>query len=249
MARLICLSLPSGQILEIGDTKYRVHGRAVDQRVVRLYKVGEVKPTLDISINELASLLVLEKATLIDELDIPYPESGTGENSNDGEDGPDFGGMSDTNETASRSVTDISNMPIARIVDWHGKIYMLKCLIPLGPCSPKGLVFRSAVADANKDLEEWHNEIGLTGTKCWSVWTLYHDVIRWRQQKYNLAAIQRKGVEYIPWEHRKSGFYIAATELAQEMGLDSPHLSAAAIHKKLNTKLRLETRPDTGAAR
>ena len=248
MARLICLSLPPGQLLEIGETRYRVHGRAVDQRVVKLCKVGEVQPSLDISMNELASLLVLEKATLIDDLDIPDPDPEPGL-SDTVEDGPDSRIRGDTRTTASRTVTDISHMPIARIVDWHGKIYILKCLMPLGACSPKGSAFRGAVADAIRDLEDWHNEIGLTGAKCWSVWTLYHDIMRWRHQRYNLAAIQRKGVEYIPWQHRKSGFHVAAYELAQELGLNFPNLSAAAIHTMLNQKLSGRTGSEARAAR
>lgn len=249
MARLICLSLPPGQLLEIGDISYHVHGLAVDRRVVKLCKLGELHPTLDISMNELASLLVLEKATLIDDLDFPAPESGAGENSNKVEDGKDSGVKGNAGATTSRTVTDISHMPIARIVDWHGKIYILKCLMPLGACSPKGSAFRGAVADAIKDLEDWHNEIGLTGAKCWSVWTLYHDIMRWRHQRYNLAAIQRKGVEYIPWQHRKSGFHVAAYELAQELGLKFPNLSAAAIHTMLNQKLSGRTDSEARAAR
>lgn len=250
MARLICLSLLPGQLLELGGTRYRVQGRAVDQRVVRLCKVGEVQPTLDISMNELGSLLVLEKATLIDDLDIPDPEPGAGERSNEAGGGQESAVKGDdTRATVSRAATDISHMQIARIVDWHGKIYTLKCLMPLGACSPKGAVFRAAVADAGKDLKEWHNAVGLTDVKCWSVWTLYHDLLRWRQQRYNLAAIQRKGVEYIPWERRRSDFYVTAAKLAQEMGLEFPHLSAAAIHKKLNQKLKLDKRSDMEAAR
>lgn len=223
MAKLICLSLAPGRLLEIGDHRYRVVERCVDQSIVRLRRVDSTNETLDISMNQLASFLVVEKATLIDDLDIPDPEP---------EPEPD-----EDVATPRRTVTDITHLPISRVIDWHGKIYILKCLMQLGPCSPKSVLFRAEVAEANKELVEWRNGVGLSGFKLWSMWTLYHDLLRWRQQRYDLAAIQRKGVEYIPWQNRKSDFYVAAAAMVNEMGLEFPHLSKAAIHRKLNQKL------------
>lgn len=239
MARLICLTLSPGQLLEMSGIRYSVLEQPLDQRVVRLQQHGPVDKTIQMSKNELASLLVLEKATLIDVLDIPEPKPEPDVNVGEemGIDGRDEGTSNLNTSPSKLNIVDISHMELTRVLDWHGKIYILKCLMHLGHSSPKSSSFKLATANALKDLEEWYDGIGLSGTSSWSAWTLYHDLLRWRQQRYKFIALQRKGVQYTPWVNRKSDFYVTAYKLAQEVGLEFPNLSTAKLLEKTNHKL------------
>lgn len=241
------MALPIGQNVEIKGEKYIVVGNPLDGRAVRLKKTGAEEQILTISRNELASLLVIEKATLIDELDIPDSAANHDSEVSESEsnlvkpvDSSDDG----TSLFTKREITDISHMQLARILDWHGKIYILKCLMPLGARSPKSSTFRTTVSEASMDLKEWLAEVGISGPKKWSEWTLYHDLLRWRQQRYELAAIQRKGLEYSPWKNRKTDFYLAAAAMARGLGIEFAHLSTEAVHIKLNAKINAQA--DTG---
>ena len=202
MSRLICLSLSPGQIVELGQTRYRVVDRVPGRPVLRLSRLDGVTPDLQISLNELATHLVLEEATLIDELDIPDPQPGPGSDPEPptAPDGvnprPEMAAQPST--SARRIATDIWHLSFERILDWHAKIYILKSLMQLGHCSPKAASFRAAVVETQSDLNEWQNHTGAVCAKRWSPWTLYHDLLRWRQQRYDIAAIQCKGVEYTP---------------------------------------------------
>jgi hypothetical protein len=241
MSRLICLSLATGQIVALGQTRYRVIDRVPGRPVLRLAELDGVTPDLQISLNELASHLVLEEATLIDELDIPDPQPGPGSDPgppsapNGVNQKPEMAAQPSTGER--RIATDLWHLPLPRILDWHAKIYILKCLMRLRSCSPKSRLFRATVVEAQGDLDEWEAWTGAACAKRWSAWTLYHDLLRWRQQRYDMAAIQSKGVEYAPWVNRVSPFYVEVLKLAQTTGLEFPHETKASIHKRVHKRL------------
>jgi hypothetical protein len=242
MSRLICLSFDSGQLIEIPPHRYVIAGRMLENSAkVILLPAGEGANRLEISSNELASWLVLEKATLIDDLDIPDDEPDGSASSNE-DDAASSEASVGSKTGFRRPITDLSQMPISRILDWHRKIYTLKCIMQLGPTSYKSSKFCAALKDAETELAQWGNACGLFGGKKWSKLTLYHDLLRWRHKRYDLSQLQLKGVEYTPWVNRSSSFYVEVKNSVTEMGLEMPHLSAANIHKEINRSLRKKSK-------
>jgi len=168
----------------------------------------EVKVTL----NELGSLTVDEKAVFVDELDDPTIE-------------------------ISRNCTDINNLTLSRLLDWQAKIFLTRAMLPYVGKSPKTAEFRKAFNAVHAELSGYHRSMGIeVSSKTWSVWTIYHDMLRWRASRYELAALQVKGVEYRPWK-KVHPLYKIAREIAEEIKLTQPTLSVATVHRQVMERL------------
>jgi hypothetical protein len=230
MSRLVCFDLVPGRLIDIRGTRYEVEGPVLGNPSVSLKRLGSAAERVKVSRNELATLVVLEEAILIDDLD-----------EGDADEEPD-----PENGYSSRMVTDLSHLRLHRIFDWFSKVFLLTRLMPVRHLSPKSPTFCGAVEEAYAELKEWRQVIRVEDGKTWSPWTLYHDLLRWRKASYKLAAVQKKGLEYTPWTKRHP-LYEAAENLVEGVALDSAHLSAASVHRAVND--RLASSPHRGANR
>jgi hypothetical protein len=217
VSRLICFDLTEGRRVNIKETAYKVRTNPLARLTVTLESLAD-GTLMKISRNELATLLVLEEAELVDDLDEP-------------------------DAVPSRTSTDISQLPLHRILDWHAKMFVLVRLMPIERASPKGKLFNAMVREAHEQLEAWRTAVGWRGGKTWSPWTLYHDLLRWRKSRYSVSALQKKGVEYSPWG-KTPAIYREARRLVKEVGLESPHLSVASTHEAVEARLRTGTTPN-----
>jgi hypothetical protein len=214
MSRLVCMDLSPGRVVAIRGVRHRIISPEVKHAVPMLTlkpEAGSDQP-LKISRSELAALVVLEEAELVDELEDPESD-------------------------ATREVTNLSFIPLHRVIDWHGKVFLLRRMMPWAGSSPKSAEFRAAFTEAETALREYHESIGLVDCKRWSHWTVYHDLMRWRAFKYSFGAIQRKGVEYCQWQPR-NGLYDEARKLGQEIWRKNPHYTIAEVHDQANKQLK-----------
>lgn len=213
MSRLTPFSLRVGLRLEIGGSRYLMVKYERQAPTVSLEAESSPGETIVVSRNELATLLVTEQARILDDLEEPEPTA-----------------------RALRPFTDIAQLTVYRMFDWHAKVYLLKSLAPMGSCSPKSKTFKEAFDQAARELVDWHSEMGTGYRPDWSPWTIYHDVLRWRYAGYDMAALQKKGVEYSPWS-KSRGLYDAAREIAAEVMNNEPSISAAGLHREVNKRL------------
>jgi hypothetical protein len=162
--------------------------------------------TMTVTRGELATLLVKEEA------EFDY----------DNEEPPD------ASRRSSRSVTEISRLSMQRILDWHAKMFLLNRMRRL-LCSPKSPVFRSELEKAQSELDLFYSLCGFIALKRWSAWTLYHDLLRWRSHGFELAAFQKKGVEYTPHSGpSRKAFELLKAEV-HAIAKKNPHLGPTAI--------------------
>lgn len=212
MPRLIALNFQVGIRLRIKAQTYAIVAVPPGHAEIAILADGSPAP-MTVTRGELASLLVKEEAEFIYDDDEPP----------------------DTTRHPSRPVTDISRLSLPRIFDWHAKMFMLNRLRRL-PCSPKSPVYRIEFEKAETEIALLYGFCGFPVTKRWSVWTLYHDLLRWRSYGYELAAFQKKGVEYTP--HKGASRKLAESLKAEILALakEYPHLGPTAIAKKLKEK-------------
>lgn len=212
MSRLICMDLQQGRVVALRGIRHRItHVEPGGPSLTLKPELGGSK-NIQMSRSELATLLVIEEAEFIDELEDPEASS-------------------------AREITNLSFAPIHRILDWHGKVYLLRMMMTMSGSSPKSSEFRNAFEVANETLREWHAAIGLEDAKGWSSWTVYHDLLHWRSHKYSLGAVHRKGLEYCPWQKRDA-LYEEAERLLNETVLRTPHISVARAHALINQHLK-----------
>lgn len=208
MPRLIALDFQVGIRLRIQTQNYTIVAVPPGSAGITVLADGSCVP-ITVSRGELATLLVREEAEFVDDSDEPP----------------------DASRRLSRAITDISRLSLLRILDWHAKMFLLNRLRRLS-CSPKSPVFRTEHEKAQSELDLLYGLCGFTAMKRWSVWTLYHDLIRWRSHGFELAAFQRKGVEYIPHTgpSRQPFKRLKAEVLA--IAKEHPHLGPTAIARK-----------------
>lgn len=216
MPRLIALDFQVGMRLRIKTRGYSISAVMPGSAEITILADGSTQP-MTVTRGELATLLVKEEAEFVDDKDEP-PNS--------------F-------RRTSRSVTDISRLSARRILDWHAKMFLLNRM-RRHHCSPKSPVFRIAFQKAQTELDTFYGLTGFMPLKRWSAWTLYHDLLRWRSQGFELAAFQKKGVEYCPHTgaHRKAFELLKAEILV--IAKQNPHLGPTAIsreHAKARGKL------------
>lgn len=219
MSRLICMDIRPGRLIAIQGVRHSVQ-YVKPGGAVLILKPETGGATVEMSRSELAALLVIEEAEMLDELEDPEADN-------------------------VRAVTNLSFQSVNRIIDWHGKVFLLRQMMPHAGSSPRTAVFRTAFERAKAELEMWHRAIGLTGAKTWSCRTTYYDLRRWRSHRYALATVQRKGFEYRPWS-RRPPLYVKAEEVFLELIKANPTLSLASLRDKVNKRLALESLEDPG---
>ena len=171
MPRLVSFDLQRGVRLRIGERDFSIIDVPAGAATVKLQEDG-ASDTLVVSRGELAHLVVTEQAEFIDDPAEPPP-------------------------IPTRTVTDISHLSPLRMLDWHAKVYIVLRMRRFFGQSPKSIAFRNAFEQANQALAEFYAEMGLP-LKTWSAWHIYHDLLRWRANRFEWFAFQRKGVEYCP---------------------------------------------------
>lgn len=222
MSRLICMDIRPGRLIAIQGVRHSVQ-YVQPGGAVLILKPETGGATVEMSRSELATLLVIEEAEMLDELEDPEADN-------------------------VRKVTNLSFQSVNRIIDWHGKVFLLRQMMPHAGSSPRTAVFRAAFERAKAELESWHRAIGLAGAKTWSCRTTYYDLRRWRSFRHALATVQRKGFEYRPWSQRPT-LYVRAEEVLLELIKANPTLSLASLREMLNKRLVLESSEDQGLAR
>ncbi|ODS68315.1 MAG: hypothetical protein ABS38_06885 [Acidovorax sp. SCN 68-22] len=213
MSRLICMDIRPGRLIAIQGVRHSVQYVQPGGAVLTL-KPESGDATVEMSRSELATLLVIEEAELLDELEDPEADN-------------------------VRKVTNLSFQSVPRIIDWHGKVFLLRQMMPHAGSSPRTAVFQAAFERAKAELESWHRAIGLAGAKTWKCRTTYYDLRRWRSFRYALATVQRKGFEYRPWRQRPA-LYLRAEELLLELRKANPTFSISSLHEEVNKRLSLE---------
>lgn len=208
MPRLIALDFQVGIRLRIQKQTFSIVAVPAGSATVTILAEGACAP-ITITRGELATLLVKEEAELLENGDEPPDEVCR----------------------ISRTLTDISRLALPRILDWHGKMFLLNRLRRLS-CSPKSPVFRAEYDKARSELDFLYGLCGFSVMKRWSVWTLYHDLLRWRSHSFELAAFQRKGVEYIPHTGPSRQPFERLKAEVLELAKQYPHLGATAIARK-----------------
>jgi hypothetical protein len=205
MPRLIALDFQVGIRLRIRTYTYTIVAAPLGSPEISILADGG-DHLMTVTRSELATLLVKEEAEFVDDNERPP----------------------DASRCASRSVTEISRLSMRRMLDWHAKMFLLNRM-RRHPCSPKSPVFRLELEKAQSDLDLFYSLCGFISLKRWSVWTLYHDLLRWRSQGFELAAFQRKGVEYTPHTGpSRYAFELLKAEVFATVK-ENPHLGPTAI--------------------
>lgn len=217
MSRLICMDIRPGRLIAIQGARHSVQ-YVQPGGAVLILKPETGGATVEMSRSELAALLVIEEAEMLDELEDPEADN-------------------------VRKVTNLSFLPLHRIIDWHGKVFLLRQMMPHARSSPRSAVFPAAFEQAKATLESWHQAIGLADAKTWACWTIYNDLRCWRSLRYSLAAVQRKGVEYRPWKERPP-LYVEAERLFRELVRENPGWTTAAYHVELDKRMKRQLAMD-----
>ena len=207
MSRLIAFEHRVGSWLAIDGRNFEILQHLRGSGFMTL-KPRNGDPLVTLSTSELAALLVQERAAYIDEFEAPDPEP-----------------------KPLRVFTHLSNLDIARTFDWFSKMYLIRRMYPFIGHSPKSDAFRNGFAESCENLENYLKET-IQGCKTWSIWTAYHDLLRFKNYRFDIAALQKKGVEYCGYKARFP-HYAIATSLANSIYLEEPHLTAAAVRKKV----------------
>ena len=216
MPRLVSFDLQRGVRLRIGERDFSIIDVPAGAATVKLQEDG-ASDTLVVSRGELAYLVVTEQAEFIDDPAEPPP-------------------------IPTRTVTDISHLPPLRMLDWHAKVYIVLRMRRFFGQSPKSIAFRNAFEQANKALAEFYAEMGLP-LKTWSAWHIYHDLLRWRANRFEWFAFQRKGVEYCPHATNTRDAYAATAATLKQLVLANPHLKATALHATFSKQQRGKNAP------
>lgn len=219
MSRLVCLDMEVGRRVYLkqrdsqGAREFKVVRYSRMQSRIALEAQDDSKSLLSMTMCEFAALVVTGAVELVDDLlDEPDPA-----------------------KRPSRSISDISGLTIHRVIDWQVKICLMKLLMPVRGSAPDSLRFSSAYEAATAWVAHAYEAMGVTGVPVPSRWTIYRDFLKWRAARFSLAAIQRKGLEYCPWETRPSPFPQAG-ERARQLKVQRG-ISGAAIHKVVNAEL------------
>lgn len=216
MPRLVSFDLQRGVRLRIGERDFSIIDVPAGAATVKLQEDG-ASDTLVVSRGELAHLVVMEQAEFIDDPAEPPP-------------------------IPTRTVTDISHLSPLRMLDWHAKVYIVLRMRRFCGQSPKSIAFRKAFEQANQALEEFYAEMGLP-LKTWSAWHIYHDLLRWRANRFEWFAFQRKGVEYCPHATKTRDAYAATAATLKELVLANPHLKATGLHARFSKQQRGKNGP------
>lgn len=209
MSSLVPFELRPGRRVRIDRKTYTI--LATSSKTAAVSLIDEKNARRQVSRSELAALVVLERAEMVDELEVDESE----------EDADSW-----------RRATNIMSLEAHRIVDWLSKMFLVRQMLRVNG-SPRTRFYRDAYARACTLLTESLERIGYFYCNTWSVWTIYHDVLRLRRHKYRVAALQRKGVEYTPHKRKNAAFEEVKKHVQQRL-LARPQMSVANVHREVN---------------
>jgi hypothetical protein len=116
MARIAPFSLQVGQRVDIGGVAHRISRVVPSSPSIVLQRDDGSNTEVQTTRNELATLVVTERAAFVDELDEPSPEP-------------------------LRQYTDILHLTVQRMFDWQAKVFLMRAMLPCIGTSPKSAVF------------------------------------------------------------------------------------------------------------
>ena len=207
MPRLVSFDLQPQGWLRIQGRRFTILEVPRGSPVIRIQEDNSNEVTT-VTRSELALLVVKEQAEFVDDLEEPECKP-------------------------TRTVTYLERLPLTRMLDWHAKIFMLRRMQPHAGQSPKSPSFCTAFDEANVELVRCYELMGLPLGKAWSKWTIYHDLVRWRTQHFELFAVQRKGIEYCRHDTAGRNAWRETKKAIQELALASPHLGPTALARQL----------------
>lgn len=217
MARLVSFDLGRGQRIRMNGKIYQVLHSDTGATGVTMQAEGSAEE-LHLSRSALATAIVLEEAEFIDELE-----------------DPDI-------KLASHT-TNISFLRTHRIYDRYLMMILINGVLAMKQ-SPKSANFRNAFRDAEAILEAYREHSIIAGGKRWSMWTIYHLLLRWRSSGHAFAAFHLKGVMNHPWR-KKDPRYLEARELVEQLALAHPKRPIAWIHGEVDRLLKKKYYPAT----
>ncbi len=220
MSRLIAYEIRVGMAIKIHGKKHEVIEHKRGSPSVTL-KEPDSCVRINVSVAELAALLVTEDAEITDELD-GFVE-------------PD----------AARKFTDITSLQLHRLLEWFGKLFLLRRMFPMIGKSPKSKMFEMEFKKACQSLDGYLEESNFLKVRKWSQWTIYHDLLRLRSSGYEIGAIQKKGVEYSGYQ-KQDKKYARLGDLAREISLREPHLSVASVAREAEKVYAMEMKEKVG---
>ena len=207
----MCFELRSGQQIRIRGSVYRI--LQADRRApgVTLCSDDECQTELRTSRAELQALVVLGDAELIDELEDP-------------------------DRRPTEYLVNLSFLSPHRLHDWQLKVILLRAMLLVRTRSFKSSAFRRAYQDACDLVDACRELSPITGGKQWSMYEIYHTLLRWRASGYAYTAIQNKGIAFRkPLRHSK--LHKSAREVSSSIAKKDPALSMSTVHRKTNERL------------
>jgi hypothetical protein len=210
VARLVSFNVRKGQRLRMAGQIFTIVHSATDGTGVLLQSEGAAQ-TVRLSTSELAFRIVREDATFIDELEDPDIRQ-------------------------ENRVTNISFLTTHRIFDRYLMMILVNGLLATRE-SPKSSDFRRSFDAAASIMECYREHCIISGGKKWSMWTIYHLLLRWRTSGYAINAFHLKGIMLHPWRKRDPR-YIEAQEMVSNLVEANPGRSIAWIHKEINRTMR-----------
>jgi hypothetical protein len=210
VARLVSFNVRKGQRLRMEGLIFTIVHSATDGTGVLLQSEGAAQ-TVRLSTSELAFRIVREDASFIDELEDPDIRQ-------------------------ENRVTNISHLATHRIFDRYLMMILVNGLLAIRE-SPKSSDFRRSFGAAANIMDCYRDHCIITGGKTWSMWTIYHLLLRWRANGYAINAFHLKGIMLHPWRKRDPR-YIEARQMVSSLAEANPSRSIAWIHNEVNRNLR-----------
>jgi hypothetical protein len=212
MASLVVFELSVGRSVRIRSVVHEIVSAPRNTPALVLQRGSDEESKITITRSELATLVVLEEAEFVDELEDPLP------------------GL-------QREVTNLSLLPVFRIHDWFTLIFMFRRMVHVSGYSPRSPVFMAAYAQTLRTLKAYRRLCGVAGGKIYAPWTLYNCTRRWRANRYSLSSLQKRGLEYSPWREREPRM-LEADRFTKEYWEAQPNASIADAHEATNKHLK-----------
>jgi len=216
MPRLVPFELRDGKRLRIDGREYVLSRCLPPGPTVCITDVAD-QSCKTITRDEIALLVVYEKA------DFVFDEVQEDE--------------ADDAEAEPPGVIDIARLSLHRLVDWQFKLFLIKAMLPNARHRPTGAFFRCAYAESCERLLQLAALIGIEDFNPWSASTIYKDMLRFRKSKFELSAIQVKGLKYCPHETPDQSKRLLG-ELAKQFLLKNPTWNKQAIYEAIEAHAR-----------
>jgi hypothetical protein len=140
MARLVVFDVSVGRSIRIRDVVYEIVSVPRNTPALVLQRGGDSGSEITMTRSELATLVVLEEAEFVDDLEDPL-------------------------QPLQREVTNLSLLPVFRIYDWFTLMFMFRRMLYVSGHSPRSPEFRTAYARMMRSLQAYRSLSGIPGGK------------------------------------------------------------------------------------